>query len=217
MSEELISQYVDRDSIAGDTKFLTDQLKAVLELFEKVNATKVTLNGARSMKEVTDGAKDAKKAVDDLTTGKQKLLEVDLQSATTAKQVIAAQAQQAAGVVILNGAYDKLVKQLIANEHALDEISTKMADLKVAFNNGLVTVENYKARMEDLKKEQISLKVANQDVTRAIKNFNKEAQSSEGSLNNLRAQLNQTLQAYDSLSEVDKKSELGIKIKKDVD
>lgn len=215
--EEKIDSYVDRPAVADDTKFLTDQLKAVLDLFDKVNAKKITLNVATTLKETTEAAKETQKAVDNLTTGKQKLLTVDLQSASNAKQVIAAQVQQASGVQILNSAYDKLVKQLIANDHALSEISTKMADLKISFHEGIITVEHYKERMEELKKEQISLKTANQDVTRAIKNFNKEAQSSEGSLNNLRAQLNQTLQAYDSLSEVDKKSELGTSIKKDID
>lgn len=77
MAEEIIDHYIDRASIADDTNFLTGQLKTVLDLFDKVNATKITLNGAKGMSEVVDAAKKAKTAVDDLAAAKDKLNKTD--------------------------------------------------------------------------------------------------------------------------------------------
>lgn len=216
MSEELIDSYVNRQAVADDTKFLTDQLKAVLELFEKVNATKISLGGAKSMSDVVTGAKEATKAVDELSAGKKKLLEIDLQTAQNAKQIVVAQVQQASGVKVLNDSYDKLIKQLIANEERLRDIGNEMGELKKAFEEGRIRLENYKAKMEELKKEQISLKSTNQDATRAVRNFNKEAQGSEGSLKQMRAELNLATQAFDGLSRAEKQTDVGQQLKKQI-
>lgn len=84
--EELIDQYIDRPSFSDDTKFATAELKSILDLIEKINATKVTLNNAKGMSEVAKGAREAKVAIESLEASKEKLLKIDLLEAKVAKE-----------------------------------------------------------------------------------------------------------------------------------
>lgn len=217
MSEELISQYVDRAAIADDTKFLTDQLKTVLDLFEKVNATKVSLSGAKTMSEVAEGAKVAKVAVDNLSAGKEKLLKVDLETVKAGKDIIAANGEIARSNKVVADSYDKVVKALVENEVESNKLKQQRRSLNEQLAEGLITIEEYKKKLEAIRKEESSLSVSNQDLNRALKNFEKEAQAAAGSTNELRAQLNQALQAYDGLSAADKNSDIGAKLKANID
>lgn len=58
MSEELIDSYVDRSKFASDTDFIEAELKRVVELFDKVNKTKITLQGANSLKGVAAASEE---------------------------------------------------------------------------------------------------------------------------------------------------------------
>src|SRR5690349_11738059 len=73
MSEELIDRYVDRAAFADDTKFATDQLKTILDLFDKVNSTKLALSGSKSMKDVVTNSEAINKAMAELTAQNAKL------------------------------------------------------------------------------------------------------------------------------------------------
>jgi hypothetical protein len=209
MSEELIDSYIDRSGIADDTKFLTDQLKAVLELFEKVNATKITLNVATGLKETTEAAKESQKAMDNLTAGKEKLIKVDLELIRSIKE-------QALGNRALNESYQDLVKVSVQNEIAGNKLKEQRRLLNKDFKDGLITNEQYTKALEDMKEAENALKVSNLELGRAMRNMEKEAQASEGSLNQLRAQLNQALQAFDALSAEEKKSNTGVALKQKI-
>jgi hypothetical protein len=73
--EELIDSYIHRPSISDDTKFLTGELKSVLDLLEKINSTKVNLNTAKGVNGVASAAKSAKEAAVSLEAAKANLLE----------------------------------------------------------------------------------------------------------------------------------------------
>lgn len=62
MSEELIDSYVDRGKVSSDTDFLEAELKKVVDLFDKVNKTKINLQGATSLKGVTQASEEGIKA-----------------------------------------------------------------------------------------------------------------------------------------------------------
>jgi hypothetical protein len=209
MSEELLDKYVDRASIADDTKFLTDQLKTVLDLFEKVNATKLQLNVATTLKETTEAAKNSKKAMDDLTAGKEKLITVDLEMIKTIKEELKAGRE-------LNENYQELVKASVKNEIVGKALREQRAALNKDFKAGVITNEQYIQSLEDIKEAENTLKVSNLELGRAMRNMEKEAQAAEGSLNQLRAQLNQALQAFDALSAEEKKSETGGALKQKI-
>jgi hypothetical protein len=206
MSEEKIDSYVDRSAITDDTKFLTDQLKAVLELFDKVNSTKLQLNVATTLKDVTAAAGSSKQAMDQLTTAKEKLITVDLEMIKTIKEELKAGRD-------LNENYQELVKASVKNEIVGKALREQRAALNKDFKAGLITNEQYIQSLEDIKEAENTLKVSNLELGRAMRNMEKEAQAADGSLNQLRAQLNQALQAFDALSAEEKQSETGVALK----
>lgn len=73
MSEELISQYVDRAAIADDTSFLKKNLSEVLALLKTVNETKINLGGTTTMKGLNAGSDDIKKQLESLLAENKKL------------------------------------------------------------------------------------------------------------------------------------------------
>lgn len=223
MAEELISQYVDRDSISGDTKFLTDQLKAILDLFDQVNAKRITLSGVSSLKDVTANADAAQKAFDKLTTENKKLqasydqlAKATAASLKDAKDTIAANGEIARSNKVVADSYDKVVKQLVENEVESNELKRQRKELNASFAEGKIDLELYKKKLEEIRKAESSIAVSNQDLNRGLRNFEKEAQAAAGSTNELRAQLNQALQALDGLSEAEKNSDIGTGIKKNI-
>ncbi|HUR65467.1 MAG TPA: hypothetical protein VMZ03_03885 [Chitinophagaceae bacterium] len=206
MSEELISEYIDRGAIEGDTKFLTDQLKTVLDLFDKVNATKITLQGAKSMKDITEGAREAAKATDELAKGKEKLIQVDLASIRTLKEQVSGNKQ-------LSDSYQDLIKVQVQNEIVGKALREERSKLNKAFKDGQISAEQLAAGLEEIKQVELTLKGSNQELSRALRNMEKDAQAAEGSLDKLRAQLNLSLQAFDKLSEKEKASNVGVELK----
>lgn len=86
MSDERIDSYVDRAAVAEDTKFFTDSLNSILELFDKVKGIKLNIGGANSMAGIADGAREAESAIKALTASKDKLLKSDMLAAKAAKE-----------------------------------------------------------------------------------------------------------------------------------
>jgi chromosome segregation ATPase len=98
---EKIDEYVDRSAVKGETEFLVKELKTVLDLFDQLNAKKITLNGATSLKDVAGNADATNKAIAEL------------------------QAQN----VKLQKSYDDLAKKLAENKKNTDDLEKAKARL----------------------------------------------------------------------------------------
>jgi hypothetical protein len=249
---ELIDSYVDRQSVKGDTDFLIAQFEAALKKFDELNAKKLTLSGASSLKDVVSGteavnkqmtelmAQNAKlqKSYDDLakkiaelgksnanlsTTQEQQAKTVALvneervEAIKLAKEEIATTGQRADQNRVVADSYDAIVKQIVKNEHEINKLKTERQKLSEQLAEGTITESKYLEKLEEIKKEQSALSTTNQSLNRALKNYEKEAQAAAGSTNELRAQLNLALQAYDGLSAADKNGEIGVKLKATID
>jgi hypothetical protein len=172
-NEEVIDHYIDRTSIADDTKFLTGELKSVLDLLEKINSTKVTLNSAKGTSGVADAAKSAKSAADSLENAKATLLEAkakkELASATLleakarkenaaasileekAKKAAAqsikteAQARKENAEALLKGQKlaEQEARQAAAQQKLLDELSNDYLQLSRAYSDAAKKAKNY--------------------------------------------------------------------------
>jgi hypothetical protein len=206
---EKIDEYVDRPAVADDTKFLTDQLKAVLELFEKVKATKITLNVATTLKETTEAAKETEKAMDKLKAGKEKLITIDIEAIKAIKE-------QVKSMKDLSEGHQDLIKQSVQVEIASKKLREARAFLNKAFKEGQITSEELAGGLEEIKVAEVELKLSNEQLSRALKNLEKDSQGAEGSLDKLRAQLNLSLQAFDALSAEEKNSDTGAALKRKI-
>jgi hypothetical protein len=176
--EEKIDSYVDRASVADDTKYLTDQLKAVLDLFDKVNSTKVTLNGAKSMKDVVDAANQAKAAVADLATAKDKLTKTEAAGTKTSladakvKKELALASKAEAQARKENAAAALLEAKALQSEAKARKESADalLKGQQLADQDAKKKIAEQKA-IEDLSNDYIQLSRAYTDAAKKAKNY----------------------------------------------
>jgi len=71
--EDLIDSYVDREGAKKDTEFILGELNQVYASIKKVRDTKLTLGDDSGFRATVNAAKDAAKAIDDLTKAEDKL------------------------------------------------------------------------------------------------------------------------------------------------
>jgi hypothetical protein len=231
MNEELLSKYADRAGIESDTEFIINNLKLVKESFEALSGLRLKINGAESFGQLLQPMKEVQAAQNQIIDSTIKVTETakkmqDQQKASIPvydnltdriKKQTSALVQSSATARGSSSAYEALISQLVTNQVESDKLRREQSELKKAYDGGLISIEQYEKSLAEVKAAQIAIKVSNQDLTKALNNMEKEAQSSAGSLNELRAQLNLAQQAYDRLSEAERGTEAGGIIKKQVD
>lgn len=104
---------------------------------------------------------------------------------------------------------EKLIKALIKNRLVSDDLKQSAIELKDSYRNGIILAENYAKSMEPIVSAQQAVKISNQDIMRALNNFEKQSQSSAGANDHLRASLNLLQQSYDKLNDAEKQSDGG--------
>lgn len=96
-------------------------------------------------------------------------------------------------------------------------VSDEISDLNAAYKNGSISQSEYNKRLSELIEKQTALSVAGGSVNQALKNAEKAFQSAAGSTNELRSELTQLLQQFDSLTPEAKVSDAGLLMKKRID
>lgn len=86
MSDELIDNFIDRSAVDSDKQYFIDAIGQIITAYDKLNSIKVNLAGAGSMTDIVNGANEAKKAVDTLTTSTDKLLKSEALAAKVTKE-----------------------------------------------------------------------------------------------------------------------------------
>lgn len=233
MAEDLIDRYVDRSAIESDTQFMKDNLNEVAALVVKMKELMKTGIGSpdsTSLKGVRTAATEYNTIINDMEKAKQKLAQILAEIQKAESKLKDALITNAQGHAELNKQIQQLSPTIQENirlqlqyKTRLEEISGKLFKLREEQKllNGLGGNEQAKKEIDDrvqaLAQEEAQIKILNQELIRFTKNQIKEFQSAEGSTNNLRAQLNQLLQLFDSLSPEDKISESGKEMKKRID
>lgn len=150
MSEELIDAYVDRTAVADDTKFITGELKSVLDLFDKVNAKKINLGGAKGMKDITTSAKELKSVLDSLQKTTEAYTKTQIQeaklkkeNANAAKAEAQARKENAAAAQKEQQASDSAAKSKANEQKVIDQIANEYQQLSKAYNDAALKAKNY--------------------------------------------------------------------------
>lgn len=103
----------------------------------------------------------------------------------------------------------------LKNENNL--IGAEIRKLNSEFEAGVISQDEYVKALADVKERQTAIGVATESVNRILKNQEKQFQSSGGSTNALRAELNQLLQIFDSFTPEKQLDEVGQKLKQRID
>jgi hypothetical protein len=216
MAEDLISSYIDRDGIKGDTAFILDEINKALKAIKDFNSVKPSLDAAKGYEAAAAAIGKQKEAQDKLNTSSEKLNEAQARTARALKETVSSIAGAATGNKQLAESYDELIKLSVQNQIATKGLSAARKEADKAFKDGIISAQEYTSILEEVKKKEVEITVSNLDLNRAIRNTEKGFQSAEGSLNELRSELNISLQTFDRLSEVDKKSDFGQELKKNI-
>jgi hypothetical protein len=150
MSEELIDHYIDRAAVADDTKFMTDQLKTVLDLFDKVGSKKINLGGSKSMKDISTAAKELKQMLDALQKSTDTLLKTQLNEAKIRKETALAEKaeaqarkENAAAAQKEQQASDSATKSKANEQKVIDQIANEYLQLSKAYSDAALKAKNY--------------------------------------------------------------------------
>jgi hypothetical protein len=193
--EDLIREYVDRTGFASDTKFILDELNKVYAVFQQLDKFKFSIDKSSGLSAVAGFAKQAGTEFEKLEDAIGKIGEATKKQTSTNKQ--------------LTSSYDDLLQASAKNKIASKELAAEEKKLEKSYKDKKLTLQEYEKALASVKERQIALAVSGQQVNVALKNIEKEAQAAEGSLDQLRAQLNISTQAFDKMSAAEKASATG--------
>jgi hypothetical protein len=193
-SEELISEFIDQAAIASQSTFFKKELASIYDLYQKINTTKITLQGSDSFTQVAASTRQLKTDTDALTAAQEKLTK---SQTDTAKQIAVVHEQQlqqnkankdaAREALGLTDAYAQLSKQYDAASRSAKALAAQalIDPSKLQQANQAAVAAN------DLgnKLKQIDASVG--QFQRNVGNYTGAVQILEKSLNDIRNQIDQ--------------------------
>lgn len=126
MSEELVGKYVDRGEFSSDTEFIKQELEKVVGLFNQIKETKITLQGASSLKEVTTATEEAAKANETFATSTKKVIDVVEQKRQKLAAASGEQGKQIAELNVQLTEQNKVNKEAAINALGLRDAYQKL-------------------------------------------------------------------------------------------
>jgi hypothetical protein len=187
MGDELLDNFIDRAAVTDDKQFFLDAIGQIMSAYDKLNAIKITLAGANSMSDIVNGANEAKKAVDSLTTSTDKLLKSEALAAKVAKDnattklAQAKAAQVAAKSTIDKAKADQLEAKALKDLAAAEKLEAG-AKKELAAETKLIAQARKENAAAALKEQQLNNSSARQkekqqldEIGRAYKDYSNAA------------------------------------------
>jgi chromosome segregation ATPase len=201
-----------------DEQAINDQIKRVVsgisEFVDVINKVKPSLslvqNDAAKTKDVIDSMKQVSQAT-------QQVSETSKTAVNEIGKLVEMGRKQAQGNTELANSYEQLIKASTQNAIASKELLNVRREIESSYKNGKISLEEYTNQLGEVKKKQNEISVSNLELNRSLRNIEKGFQSVGGSTNAMRAELNLSLQAMDRLSDEEKKSDVGVTLKKRID
>jgi hypothetical protein len=195
MAEDRIDSYVDRTGFKSDTDFVLENLNTIYEAFKKLDSVKLGLSKSSGLSESIPLIKEANTELAKMSDSQAKLAEATTKAATANRQESASARE--------------LLELLSRNQIEQKKLADEKKRLNDEFKKGAIDQDKYEKSLAGINEKQIALTISTQSVTKALKNIERETQATSGSLDELRAQLNIALQAFDALSAADKGTDVG--------
>ncbi|MGN6416149.1 MAG: hypothetical protein ACTHMC_01565 [Pseudobacter sp.] len=207
--EDRIDSIIDIPAVKAEYDQLIKMLESLGFAIKSAGNGEALKNPSIPIKELRTESEKSAKTVHVLAENIVDVVKADEKLIAVTKMTLAAQAEQIRENKVLSGSYDQLIRQLTKNNMWLSSMNEKKAELKKSYDEGRISLEDYTDSMSKVEKEIGSVKFANGELNRSLKNLTKEGLNAEGSLNQMRGQLSQALQAWDALADVDRNSEIG--------
>lgn len=218
-----LNELVDESAIQRQADFVVDQLDRIEARIATLNDVKIKIDGLTSVGEIAKSAAEASKQIGELEEARKKLAKstadydallkrfADSQKriADLEKQNATINTQLAGSVKKVATSYADMLELSLQNEVETKKLQAALKLLKDQYTAGTISLNEFNERAVPIKATLNDLRKSTLDTNRSLRNMQQEATSSEGSLEKLRAQLNLARQAFDKLSEADKRGSVG--------
>lgn len=215
MTQNIIELGFDYDKFSKEKQAIYDDLMQVYKIAKEINETKLNVGAGTGWAELKNQVNDLKAQIVELQNANLKYAEtqqkanaeaaraaVESQKNTESKKKETAETTKLSETQskYIDGA-DQLQKILAKNEIALKMLAVSKKQLSDAFKEDIITQEQYEEALAKVNTEILYFKTSSQAVTLGLKNIEKAAQAGEGSLNQMRAQLNLMIYTQDQMTE----------------
>ena len=113
--------------------------------------------------------------------------------------------------------YSDAIKKIAEYKTKIDALKDSEAELKKQLKNGEISRQQYNENLTASKTLTSEYNNAIRSITKTMQNQIKQEKEQAGSLKALRAELSNLIDQYDSLSEVDRKGDIGSKLKANIE
>jgi hypothetical protein len=221
--QNIIQLGFDIDTLTAEKKQVLD---IVADLFDKLGK----YDGAKFDPLKGGGLGDFRKAIQD--TGKamgeyQQTAEKYNQTITdqvtkhqAAKKAVddlgASQKANAGSADSYSTSQDRLRRQATDLKVSMEDVAASIRRVRDEYNEGKISISQYKEKLDPLLAQQLSLKVANTDVTKTLTVLEKQFQAVGGSTAQLEARLKDLQHVYDNLSPEGRNADAGKTLLKEI-
>ena len=227
MAEKLVTNIISKDAF-DEVKNLSKEMDILVQKLEQAITNAKNFDAAfKSAKGVIEFEKalyntvDAQNAL--IKTGEQ--LKDNYVKQEAAQKVVIDQTKaltnaikDSVGIVdILDSKIDINSKKLAENKVALSENKKEQADLKKLYNEQKISLDSYTDKLGVLIKAEANLKVITSELDKEQKQFAKSINTAEDSIDRGSNTLARFTDEFRKLSDVDKNSEFGKELLKNID
>lgn len=174
MTEEVISEIIDRAQIAGDKDYLLSALKEIFDVQTKLAGFRIELKGASSIKDVTAAATGGARSVDLLSKSTERL------KFAISDENIQLQANNAL-IKDANNAAKVLAKQQSGANTAYEEQAQRLIKVKQELKNLVAAGQESGDTYERLRKEFTELDTVIRKADKSVGDFSRNVGNYEGS------------------------------------
>lgn len=210
IGQNIIELTFDIEKFDAGQKHVAEGLMQIMNLNEKLGDLKVGTNGGYA--ELKSKNDELKKQLSELQNVNEKLAAVEQVKAQAQRASSEETKKNTDATKQAVSANKDLLEILAKNEIATKQLNQQRKELEAAYKAGTITLDQYVSRLAVVKEQLIQVGVTNQGVTTALKNIEKGAQAADGSLEQLRSQLNLALLAFDKMSAAEKEAASGTEL-----
>lgn len=185
-----IDSFVDRTGWVSDKEFVLKQLNEIYEAYKKLGEIKISLNNVQGLAGIAPLAKEAAAEIDKISKANTSLTE-------STKKTYEGLNNYNGAFHNLNSSIDENIKKQVEYRQRLSQITAELKTLKAQQDLLANTPGNDEAkkqindRIQALSKEQAEVKLLNQQLSKITNNQIKGTQAITGTLDQMRAQLNE--------------------------
>jgi DNA repair exonuclease SbcCD ATPase subunit len=163
----------------------------------------IKLEGAEKTKDVVDGIKQVNQSTETMVRMTNLAVNEYGKLTVLAKSYAGTLSDQKTVLDKVNGTFEQNIQLQLRYKATLDENKKAQKDLNAAYQDGQVSADEYSQKMVELNAEQKQLQDANRQLNTTLRNQAREFNAAEGSLEQMRARLNQLQQVFITMSDED--------------